>query len=325
MTPGLVSIVVASYNHAEFLIERMQSLLAQTYPAIEILVIDDCSLDNSVEILKGFAADPRVNLIEREANGGWVAVSNQGAKLANGEFLLFANCDDACEPEMINQLVKIMQKNPSAGVAFCRSQMINASGDILGDDYVGRETAFKIRCSSDTIISKREMSRFLLHSCVMPNLSAVLMRKTDFVAAGGFSRLYKANSDWDLFFRLAERCDAAYIATPLNHFRQHETTIRSQTKSKTTYEEFFRLLLGKIRCLDLDFFERCKYRMRVMTLWWHHLLNEPVHGIRNFPYHFLRVLALDPQAILFFPMALVEQAVRKVTGKVSKAFRFSDY
>lgn len=324
MTPGLVSIVVASYNHAEYLVERMQSLLAQTYVEIEILVIDDCSPDNSVEILRNFATDPRVSLIVRGGNGGWVAVSNQGAELASGEYLLYANCDDACEPEMVSKLVKAMQKNPSAGVSFCRSLLVDASGKVLGDDYAGREPAFKARCAGDTLISGREMSRFLLHSCVMPNLSAVLMRKSDFLAAGGFSGQYKANSDWELFFRLAERCDVAYVAAPLNHFRQHETTVRSQTKSQTTYEEFFRLLLGEIRRLDLGFLERCKYRMRVMALWGHHLLTQPIHGLRNFPYHLGRVLALDPPAVLFFPLAVVEHALSKVAGVLGRAFRSPD-
>lgn len=321
MTVGLVSIVVASYNHAEFLVERMLSLQAQTYPAIEILIIDDCSPDNSVEILRNFITDPRVRLIVREVNCGWVAVSNQGAELASGEYLLFANCDDTCEREMVSKLVEAIQKNPSAGVAFCRSLLVNVAGKVLGDDYSGRESSFKARCSGDTLISGREMSRFLLHSCVMPNLSAVLMRKSDFLAVGGFSVQYKVNSDWDLFFRLAERCDVTYVAAPLNHFRQHETTVRSQTKSQITYEEFFRLLLGEIRRLDLGLFERCKYRTRVMALWGHHLLTQPMHGLRNFPYHLGRVLVLDPLAVLFFPVAVVEHVLTKVAKLFYQAFR----
>ena len=68
--PGLVTVVVASYNHARFLTRRMDSLLAQTYRQLEIIVIDDRSPDNSVEILRRYESDPRVNLIVREQNGG---------------------------------------------------------------------------------------------------------------------------------------------------------------------------------------------------------------------------------------------------------------
>lgn len=56
--PGLVSIVVASYNHAEYLVQRMDTLIAQTYPDIEIIVIDDCSTDNSLQVLRPYESDP---------------------------------------------------------------------------------------------------------------------------------------------------------------------------------------------------------------------------------------------------------------------------
>ena len=173
MTPGLVSVVVASYNHSEFLVERMESLLAQTYNKLEILIIDDSSTDNSVEVLKNFEDDPRVTLTLRDVNGGWVAVSNQGAELAKGEFILYANCDDSCESEMISELVKALQKNPTAGVAFSRSLMVDALGKVIGNDYDGREPSFKAHVVRNALISGQEMSRYLLHSCVMPNLSAV--------------------------------------------------------------------------------------------------------------------------------------------------------
>ena len=68
----------------------MQSLLAQTYSSIEILVIDDRSSDNSVETLMNFTTDPRVSLIVRDTNGGCVTVSNLGFDLASGEYLLYA-------------------------------------------------------------------------------------------------------------------------------------------------------------------------------------------------------------------------------------------
>lgn len=64
--PGLVSVVVASYNHAEFLVRRMESLIGQTYQDIEILVIDDCSPDNSVEVLRRYESHPKVKLVISE-------------------------------------------------------------------------------------------------------------------------------------------------------------------------------------------------------------------------------------------------------------------
>ncbi len=240
--PGLVSAVVASYNHAEYLDQRMVSLVNQTYQALEIIVIDDCSSDNSVEVLQKYKSHPKVKIILREKNGGWVSVSNQGVEESIGEFVIFANCDDACHPRMIDRLVGGMRDNPTAGISFCRSLMIDEDGDFLGDDFSIREKDFRLRCNSDTLLSHKEMVGFLLHSCVIPNLSAALFRRRCYDSAGGLNSDYRVCSDWDLFFRVVADYDVAYISEPLNEFRQHETTIRSSTKERILCEEIIGLL-----------------------------------------------------------------------------------
>lgn len=307
--PGLVSVIVASYNHAEFLEQRMDSLINQTYHNIEVLVIDDCSPDNSVEILRRYESHPKVRLIVREQNGGWVAVSNQGVEMSSGEFLIFANCDDSCDPTMIQRLVDALHVNRSAGIAYCRSLMIDDKGKRLGDDFSDREKSFQTKCHNDAFITKNEMSRFLLHSCVIPNLSAALMRKECFIAAGGFTSAYRVCSDWDLFFRMSTYYDTAYISDPLNEFRQHKTTIRSSTKDRIIYEEIIRLLLGEIKLLDLTFIERIKFKTRVMYLWAAHLLRPSFNGMLNFYYHLKCVMHHDVAALIFLPLALLMRCV----------------
>ena len=308
--PGWVTAVVASYNHAEFLVQRMESLIAQTYQDLEILVIDDCSTDNSVEVLRKYQSHPKVTLVVREQNGGWVAVSNQGVEMATGEFVVFANCDDACDLSLIQRLVAAMQAHPTAGMAFCRSVLVDERDNPLGDDFTVREASFRARCSMDTLLSGAETSRFLLHSCVIPNLSAAMFRRECFASVGNLSSSYRVCCDWDLFFRVAARYDVAYVAEPLNRFRQHSATIRSVTKERIVYEEYFRLLLGQIRVLDLTWAERNRYRLHVMYLWSVHLLSPSKGGWRNFPYHLGRVLDLDPLALLFFFPSMVMRAAR---------------
>jgi glycosyltransferase involved in cell wall biosynthesis len=312
--PGWVTAVVASYNHAEFLVKRMESLITQTYQDLEILVIEDCSTDNSIDVLRRYQCHSKVNLVVREKNGGWVTVSNQGVEMATGEFVIFANCDDDCDPRLIQRLVAAMKASPTAGMAFCRSALVDEHDNLLGDDFTIRESSFRARCSADTLLSGAEMSRFLLHSCVIPNLSAALIRKECFAIVGNLSSSYRVCCDWELFFRIAARYDVAYISEPLNRFRQHAATIRSVTKERVVYEEYFRLLLGQIHLLDLTWIERCRFRLHVMYLWSVHLLTPSQGGWSNFPYHFERVLDLDPLALLFFVPSLVLRAAR-VLGK----------
>ena len=315
--PGLVTVVVASYNHAEYLNQRMESLTNQTYQNIEILAIDDCSPDNSIEVLRRYESHPKVSLVLRNQNGGWVTVSNQGLEMSSGEYVIFANCDDDCSPHMIERLVKSLQGKPTAGIAFCRSLMIDKEGSVIGDDLRVRERSFQEKCATDTLITRNEMSRFLLHSCVIPNLSAALIRKRCFDRVGPLSCEYRACSDWDFFFRAAREFDVAYVAEPLNKFRQHETTIRSVMKGRATYEEFFRLLLGQIRLLDLTFIERCRFRMRVMYLWAMHLLSPSLNGVWNFPYHLKRVISLDPPALIFLVPSMILRIVRMLGKALS--------
>jgi glycosyltransferase involved in cell wall biosynthesis len=307
---GLVSVIVASYNHAEYLEKRMDSLINQTYQNIEILVIDDCSTDNSVEVLQKYEAHPKVNIVIREGNGGWVGVSNQGVDMSVGEFIIFANCDDACDLRMIERLLEGMLANSTAGITYCCSLMIDENGKLLGDDFVGREKSFRLMCNNDTLINSKMMSRFLLHSCVIPNLSAALFRRESYVSAGGLKSAYRVCSDWDLFFRIAALYDVAYIAAPLNQFRQHKTTIRSSTKDRIMYEEIMRLLLGQITLLQLTAVERIKYRLHVMYLWSVHILRPSISGVMSFIYLLRVVLRFDPIAICCLPLALILRVIQ---------------
>lgn len=309
VVPGLVSIVVASYNHAEYLAQRMDSLIAQTYPHIEIVVIDDCSTDDSLQVLRRYENNQRVRLIARERNGGWVAVSNQGIELSRGEFIIFANCDDACEPLLIERLVSAMRSGDNVGIAFCRSWLVDKDNQILSDDLRSQQIAFQKRCSVDALIPGAEMGKYLLHSCVIPNLSAALIRRECFSRVGVLSPDYRACSDWDLFFRVAEHFDFSYVSQPLNLFRQHETTIRSVMKERATYDEYFRVLLGHLPSQKLSVIERATARLRVMNLWAVHIISPSIAGVTNVPYHLTRVAALDPWAIVFLPLAVTQRMI----------------
>lgn len=307
VAPGRVSLIVASYNHARYLPARMECLINQTYDDIEIVVIDDCSPDNSVDVLRNYENHPKVRLIVREENGGWVTVSNQGIAESTGEFVIFANCDDSCETTLVERLVQSMQQHETAGIAFCRSLMVDENDQIIGDDFTIREQAFQDLCQDDTFIDRRTMHRFLLRACVIPNLSQAMIRRNCFAQSDQLTEQYKACSDWDLFFRIAEHFDFSYVAEPLNHFRQHGKTIRSATKGRVEYDEFFTLLLGEIRTGNLSDTETRHFRLHVMYLWALELMRPALSGWKNFLHHLALVWKLDKAALPYLPVAMVKR------------------
>lgn len=117
MTP-LVSILVPSYNASAWLGATLESALAQTWPACEIIVIDDGSRDGSAEIARGFAARG-VRLVE-QANAGASAARNHGLRLARGELIQFLDADDLLTPDKIAAQVALLERSGRDGIASCR-------------------------------------------------------------------------------------------------------------------------------------------------------------------------------------------------------------
>ena len=123
----LVSVIVPNYNHERFLQERIDSILNQSYTHFELIILDDCSTDNSMEVINQYKDEPRLKMVvKNEKNSGspfnqW----NKGIRLAQGDLIWIAESDDACSPDFLATMVKKHLEHPDAVIAFCRSQIIN--------------------------------------------------------------------------------------------------------------------------------------------------------------------------------------------------------
>ena len=244
----LVSIVFTSYNHQEFLEQALSSLISQTYANTEIIIIDDCSTDGSQEILKRYKQYPNIYVnLSAKNSGSYVKASNLGASFAKGDYLLFAQCDDFAEPDQIEKLMKPLLAYENVGVSFCRSNMIDENGKILGTDFDLRESSFKYTFSSDARASGKQMRIFLSKSCVIPNLSAAIVRKKYYETAGRLSEDYLVAADWAFWLALSELCDFFYNTKTLNNFRQHKSTIRSTVKIKKQVLEIYHIFYKHIK------------------------------------------------------------------------------
>src|SRR5687768_13638378 len=126
----LVSIVMGTYNGSEFLKEQMDTLLAQTYPAIEIVIIDDCSTDGTFDMLKAYASsDPRIRLSRNSSNLGYNLNFEQAVKAAHGEFIAIADQDDIWEVEKISEMMKAWDK-PNLVMLHSPSALFKTGGSI---------------------------------------------------------------------------------------------------------------------------------------------------------------------------------------------------
>lgn len=320
MKPGLVSVVVTSYNHAEYLPQRMESLLTQTYRPLEIVVVDDHSADDSVKVLSRWKEDPLVRVVALNANVGVAAASNRGAALASGEFLMFAECDDFDRPGHVERLVKALRSS-SAGVAFCRSELVDGRGAVLGDDFEHREPAFRALCAGDVLIPRELMRRFLLRACVVPNMSAALMRKAAFDAAGGASSAYRLCLDWDLWCRLARENDFYYASEKLSSFRTHATTARSTLGMSFQLGEIHDVLNAAASDMGLSASERFKLRLGLGHIWAGYFRADAASWIGAFPRTAAAVSRRDPLAVPFLASAVIAKLLGIRYSLVDRDFR----
>jgi glycosyltransferase involved in cell wall biosynthesis len=223
-----VSIILPNYNYARYLDERIQSLLNQTYTDFELIITDDASTDNSLEVINKYANDPRVKTLFFKENSGlpykrW----NDGAALAKGEYILFAGADDSCDLRLLEKLVEKLDANPTVGIAYSQSLEINGEGKTVRSLKIHTDDLSKERWQNDYVCKGEEECRYMIIKNVIPNASAAILRRQLFEDLGGFDEQLRLVADWMLWSKILLISDVAFVAEPLNYFRKHRKTVRS--------------------------------------------------------------------------------------------------
>jgi glycosyltransferase involved in cell wall biosynthesis len=226
-----VSVIVPNYNHSPYLHERINSILAQTFTDIELILMDDKSTDNSRRILEEYRSLPHVKIVFNEENSGssfkqW----NKGVKLASGEYIWIAESDDAAAPEFLSTLVKVLDTNPGVALAYTQSYETNSEGYITGTWFDHTKMLDAARWTTDFVMEGNEMiMKYMIHHNCIPNASAVVFRKNKMEAIGMADETFKLNGDWLFWIKLMENSKVAFVAKSFNYFRKHKNSVRSLT------------------------------------------------------------------------------------------------
>jgi hypothetical protein len=228
-----VSVIIPNYNHARFLRQRIDSVLGQTYPNFEVILLDDCSTDESRSIINEYEADPRVRVEFNEKNSGSTFKQwNKGVRLAQGEYVWIAESDDYADQNLLERLVATLDADSNIAFAYCRSWRLSEEDTLDGfaDSYLERP-----RWTADYCADGREECRnfFVVYNTI-PNASASVFRKAVYEAVGGADESLQLCGDWKLWAAMALTGKVAYLSEPLNYFRFHEQSVRD-TSGLTTH------------------------------------------------------------------------------------------
>jgi len=227
-----VSVIVPNYNHARFLRERIEGILNQTFQDFEIILLDDCSTDESGSILRTYATHPKVShLVVNERNTGSPCTQwNRGITLAAGEFVWIAESDDFADTRLLEVLTKLLSRHPNAVVAYSESTLIDEDGLRLPSPALPTTAPQGISRNAATMSGRDMLLHHLRHENVIPNASAVLFR----ASAAKQTEMpfgYRFCGDWLFWSRLLCKGDVVHSSEALNYFRCHSSTTRATAGS----------------------------------------------------------------------------------------------
>ncbi len=267
-----VSVIIPNYNHARYLPQRIESVLNQTYTDFEVLILDDRSPDNSLEIIQQYALkDSRISVHVNEKNSGSTfAQWNKGVELAKGKYVWIAESDDYCEPTMLERLVNLMEANDRLGIAFAQSAIVDEDGKLINSFNENYKYIFK----SDRwehnfeVNGKEEVANYLIFSNTIPNASGALFRKSVYHQAGGAETGWRLNGDWFFYVKMLLISDLAFVADHLNYFRMHQNTQRHKAnEDHVVYDEIIYTLDYIQEHVDVDP-AKLELTYKNVSSWW---------------------------------------------------------
>ena len=245
-----VSVIIPSYNHAIYLPQRIESILNQTYADLELIILDDCSPDNSQEVISSYAAaHTNIKTVFNEQNSGSTFFQwKKGLALAKGEYLWIAESDDFAEPTFLAELVPLLEADASIAMAYSNSTIVDEHNQPMGTTATWKNASFRTnRWNEDFLTDGRiELDNYLSKTCTVNNASSVVFRKKAMLNAGGVDTSYRFTGDWLMYQKLCLQGRIAYRAACLSNYREHTNNASKQDSDS-------RALLERQKCFAFAF------------------------------------------------------------------------
>ncbi len=231
-----VSVIIPTYNSAEYITEALDSVFAQTYKNYEVIVIDDGSTDNTKDVLKPYMS--RIKYIYKE-NGGVSSARNVGIKNAEGEYIAFLDSDDIWLPEKLERQIERFNSEPDLGLVYSNCIRFSENG---------------IEQSSRKVKKYLEGDIFakILEGYVLPT-STVIAKKLCFDEVGYFDERFSVSEDYDMWLRISRFFKIGYVKGPLVKYRIRTSSIIRSTKIDSLFNAKKAVIEKNIEYLDKTF------------------------------------------------------------------------
>lgn len=248
----LVSVIIPNYNYAHFLAQRIDSVLNQSYQNIEIIILDDCSTDNSCEIIDKYKDEKKVkHIIYNKVNSGSTFKQwDKGFENATGEFIWIAECDDYAAPTFLEELVHIMQNDKTIKIGFSNSYWVTPERT-----FINRRCT--IKKTSKIYNGKKFIKSHMLKGNYIYNASMAIFRRDSIPYTDFDYKNYKSCGDKLFWISIANTGKVLYLCKPLNYFRIHSNKVTNKSIANgTLFKEEYKLYLKNIHNGYINLFNR---------------------------------------------------------------------
>ena len=258
----LVSVIIPNYNHARYLDERIQSILNQTYQEFEVIILDDKSTDNSVEIINQYKKNPHIShiIVNDENSGSTFKQWQKGFELAKGELIWIAESDDKCDVTFLETLIRFFLQYSNCVLAYTRSVMFSGNMTLDGVDS-------QIKKPQEVLLGSVFIAERMAAGNAIVNASSAVFRKSIALCIDKQYTKYKGAGDRLFWIKIAEKGNVCIDYHSLNFFRIHSdnTTKRYYYEGTNQRDDF--LILQYIRRKNYITDKQYKKSKRIYAKW----------------------------------------------------------
>ena len=248
----LITVIIPNYNHSPYLDERIQSVLNQTFKDFEVIILDDCSSDNSREIIENYRNNPQIShILFNDKNSGSTFIQwNKGFELAKGQYIWIAESDDVADTKFLEKIISNIDKNNPV-LIFTNSHFIDSNSSII-DSKSHRIWNHCIQMEGISFVK-----RYLLGYNNIYNASAVVFKKEILANIPKEAyNIYKACGDRIFWIYVCLQGNILYIPEKLNYFRKHKIKVSPYAAASglSALEDYqiYKTIKNKIRLNLLD-------------------------------------------------------------------------
>lgn len=226
----LVSVILPNYNHAQYLRQRIESILNQTYQDFELIILDDCSTDNSLDIIREYTTQSAKiiqTILNKENSGSPFIQWKRGFSMAKGKYIWIAESDDYADLTFLEKLVPLLEANEDCNIAISQSYFVDENNSILFSDWTRSPRKKVVDLYDGRIYVKAQLINNTLY-----NSSMILFRKSVLELIDDEFMKFRYRGDWLFWNEICLQGGVIRYHEKLNYFRKHSNNVTSKADSE---------------------------------------------------------------------------------------------